>query len=197
GWPEGKAEVEGRGGYWEREWATPVPQVVDLAALNAHLRACCLRDRQRVQAGQTETIGERFGRESDNALSLPEVHFDPCVVQPAKVDKYQMVRFDNNRYSVPRAAAFQVVSVKAYVERMVVVLGSHVIAVHPRAYGQHQQILDPQHYLSTLQRRPAALDHANVFRRWRLPAVFGDLREALEKQHGPSRGVKHFVRVLQ
>ena len=71
-----------------------------------------------------------------------------------------------------------------------------MIATHPRSYAQHEHILDPQHYLRTLQHRPAALDHADVFRRWQLPAVFGELRESLEKQHGPTRGVKHYVRVL-
>ena len=110
---------------------------------------------------------------------------------------YQMVRFDNNRYSVPRSAAFQTVTVKAYIEHIDVVLGSQVIAAHPRSYGKPEQILDPLHYLSTLRRRPAALDHANVFRRWQLPALFGELRSDLEVQHGPNRGMKHYVRVLQ
>jgi transposase len=195
--PQEKPRVEGRVRHLQRDWATPVPQAGDLADLNAHLRGCCLRERERVQAGQNESIGVRFARESDKALSLPERPFDPCISQPAKVDKYQMARFDNNRYSVPRTAAFQTVTVKGYVERIDIVLGSQVIATHPRSYGKHEQVLDPQHYLGSLQRRPAALDHANVFRRWQLPAVFSELRTALERQHGPRRGSKHYVRVLQ
>ncbi len=105
--PQEKPHVEGRVRHLQRDWATPVPKVQDLAELNAHLLSCCLRDRERIQAGQSETIGQRFARESDNALSLPEPRFDPCIVQPAKADKYQMVRFDNNRYSGanPRSAA--------------------------------------------------------------------------------------------
>jgi type II secretory pathway component PulM len=59
---------------WQRDWATPVPRVQDRAELNAHLRACCLRDRERVQARRTETSGRRFAREHDNALSLPPFH---------------------------------------------------------------------------------------------------------------------------
>jgi transposase len=194
--PQEKPRVEGRVRYLQRDWATPVPKVHDRAELNTHLRDCCRRERQRVQAGQAQTIGERFLQERERALSLPEHPFDACIVQPAKVDKYQMARFDNNRYSVPRCAAFQAVTVKGYVDRVEVVLGSQVIATHPRSYGQHEQILDPRHYLDTLQRRPAALDHANVFRRWQLPPLFGELRAALEKQHGPRRGAKHYVRVL-
>jgi transposase len=178
--PREKPRVEGRVRYLQRDWATPVPRVGDLAELNGHLRSCCLRERERVPSGQAETIGQRFAREMDQALSLPGAAFDPCLVHPAKVDKYQTVRFETNRYSVPRSAAFQTVTVKAYIERVDIVFGHQVIASHPRSYGKNEQILDPHHYLDTLRRRPAALDHANVFRRWRLPAVFGELRAALE-----------------
>jgi hypothetical protein len=194
--PQEKPHVEGRVRHLQRDWATPVPKVRDESELNLHLRACCLRDRQRVQQGQTETIGERFAREAVKALPLAARAFDPCVSEPAKVDKYQTVRYDTNRYSVPRSAAFQTVTVKAYVDHVDIVLGRQAIAAHPRSYGKNEQILDPHHYLDTLRRRPAALDHANVFRRWRLPALFGELRTALEKQHGPRRGVKHYTRVI-
>ena len=42
-------------------------------------------------------------------------------------------------------------------------------------------ILDPIHYLATLGRKPGALDHAPVFRDWKLPACFADFRTALER----------------
>ena len=194
--PREKPRVEGRVRHLQRDWATPIPKVQDEAELNRHLRTCCLRDRERVQQGQTETIGQRFARECDNALSFPAALFDPCIHEPAKVDKYQTVRFDTNRYSAPRSAAFQTVTVKVYAARIDVVHSSQVIATHPRCYGKNEHILDPRHFLNTLQRRPAALDHANVFRRWHLPAVFGELRADLEKQHGRRRGPKQFARVL-
>jgi hypothetical protein len=58
-------------------------------------------------------------------------------------------------------------------------------------------VLDPVHYLATLGRRPAALDHAPVLRDWRLPESFTRLRQALEERHGPPAGARHYVRVLQ
>jgi hypothetical protein len=58
-------------------------------------------------------------------------------------------------------------------------------------------VLDPLHYLATLGRRPAALDHAPVLRDGRLPESFTRLRQALEGRHGPSAGARHYVRVLQ
>jgi hypothetical protein len=113
------------------------------------------------------------------------------------VDKYQTVRFDHNRYSVPRAFAFQTVTVKGYVDAVAVVAGAQELARHARSYEQGAWVVEPLHYLAALGRRPAALDHANVFRNWELPPVFAELRQTLEKQHGATAGRRQFVRVLQ
>jgi len=181
----------------QRRFATPVPQVADLAELNAYLRACCLKERERIAAGQTETIGQRFERDRAAALPLPAYRFDPCIHQAACVDKYQTVRFDGNRYSVPRPCAFRAATIKGYVDRIEVVANGTVVARHERCYARDQQVLDPLHYLATLGRRPAALDHSRVYRDWRLPAEFTELRQALEQRHGPSAGARQYIRVLQ
>jgi len=119
------------------------------------------------------------------------------VTQAAQVDKYQTVRFDHNRYSVPRACAYRAVTVKGYIDRVEVVDGGQVVARHERSYGRDEQVLDPLHYLAALGRRPAALDHAPVLRDWRLPESFARLRQALEVRHGPPAGRRHYARVLQ
>jgi hypothetical protein len=86
----------------QRDWATPVPRVQDLAELNAYLRSCALAKRDHTMAGKTQTVGELFEQDKRGALALPAHAFDPFVPQTAKVDKYQTVWFDTNRYSVPR-----------------------------------------------------------------------------------------------
>ena len=192
-----KPYVENRVYDLQRRFATPVPKVQDLAELNAYLRACFLEERERVVAGQTETIGQRFERDRAAALPLPAYRFDPCVHQAAYVDKYQTVHFDGNRYSVPRPCAFRAATIKAYVDHIEIVTDGSVVARHERCYQRDQQILDPLHYLATLGRRPAALDHSRVYRDWRLPPEFTDLRQALEQRHGPSAGARQYVRVLQ
>jgi len=113
------------------------------------------------------------------------------------VDKYQTVHYDSNRYSVPRPWAFRAATVKAYVDHIEIVADGGVVARHERCYQRDQQILDPLHYLATLGRRPAALDHSRVYRDWRLPPEFTDLRQALEQRHGPSAGARQYIRVLQ
>jgi transposase len=192
-----KPRAETRVRVLQRQWATPVPRVADLAALNAYLRQRCLDETLRTVAGYTESIGVRFARDQATALPLPAHRFDACVRQPAHVDKYQTVHFDCNRYSVPRKCAYRTVTVKGSIDRVEVVERGQVVAQHARSYGRDEHVLDPLHYLVTLSRRPAALDHAPVMRGWQLPASFTRLRERLEARHGRVAGGRHFVRVLQ
>lgn len=192
-----KPVVENRVKTLQRKWSTPVPKMQNFEELNAYLRTCCEQESQRCSSGQTETIGTRFAQEKAQAAELPSHRFDPCVRQAAKVNKYQLARFDTVSYSVPRNCAFQAVTVKGYVDRVEIVHQDAVVARHSRSYEHGDQVLDPLHYLITLGRRPAALDHSNVYRQWTLPAVFEELRERLEERHGARAGVRQYIRVLQ
>src|SRR5512135_2561887 len=89
------------------------------------------------------------------------------------------------------------VTVKGYVDRVVIAAHGQVIASHGRSLEKRTMILDPIHYLATLARKPGALDHAPVFRDWKLPACFAALRAELERIHGAMGGSRRFVRVLQ
>ena len=196
--PQEKPRVENRVKDLERQWATPVPQVADLAALNRHLRPCCVTARDRTCGGNAETVGTRFERDRLAALAPPVHPFDPCVIHPGSVDKYQTVAFDGNRYSVPRRWAFRDVTVKGYVDRVdVVAEGTAVVASHSRSYAKHERVLDPRHFLCVLQQKPAALDHAPVYRDWQLPVAFADFRRGLEARLGGRTGARHYIRVLQ
>jgi transposase len=192
-----KPRVENRVYDLQRQWATPVPRVADLAALNRHLRQCCLAARERKCGANAEPVAVRFERDRSAALPVPERCFDACVLRPAQVDKFQSVAFDGNRYSVPHRHAFRAVTVKGYIDRVTVVADGQIVASHRRSYGRHVKVLDPLHFLSVLERKPAALDHAPVYRDWRLPSAFAALRAELEARLGPASGVRHYIRVLQ
>ena len=192
-----KPYAETRVKVLQKQWATPVPQAAHLDALNAYLRERCLAEVSRTVAGYDEAIGVRFARDRVKAVSVPAQPFDACVTQAAQVDKYQTVRFDCNCYSVPRPCAFRTVTVKGYIDRVEVVDGAQVVARHARCYSRDEQVLEPLHYLATLGRRPAALDHAPVLRNWQLPESFTRLREALVRRHGGRDGTRQYIRVLQ
>lgn len=192
-----KPRVENRVYDLQRQWATPVPQVKDLAELNAHLRRCCLAAQERTCGQNTETVRLRFERDRATALTPPALPFDACVVQTGQVDKFQTVRFDGNAYSVPRRYAFRSVSVKGYVDRVAVVADGQIVALHARSYGRRERVLDPLHFLVVLAQKPAALDHAPVYRDWQLPPAFTQLRQALEARRGRAAGTRQYIRVLQ
>lgn len=197
-----KPHVENRVKFLQRNWATPVPHFADLEALNAHLLQCCVQDQQRTVTGKSESISTRFAQDRKHSLPLPLASFDPAVTHEREVDKYQTVAFDLCRYSVPRRYAFQKVKVKAYVDHIEVVAadaasGNQVIARHERCYEPRTHVLDPLHFLETLKRKPACLDHSSVYRTWKLPREISGLRDYLEDRHGPYTGARQYIRVLQ
>jgi transposase len=195
-----KPDAEGTVKAVQKRFATPVPRVNDLDELNALFRKRCEAERDRVVQSLSGpfTIKDRLAEDLAVAMPLPEHQFDPCVIKPAvAVDKYQSVAFDCNRYSVPRRHAFEMVTVKGYVDRVVIVAKGQVVATHQRSLNKYNMILDPLHFLATLDRKPGALDHAPVFRDWKLPACFAEIRSELEGIHGAMSGSRRFVQVLQ
>jgi len=194
-----KPDAEGTVKAVQKRFATPVPRVADLDELNTFLRARCEAERDRVVQSLFGpfTIKDRLAEDLATASPLPKHRFDPCVIKHAvAVDKYQTVAFDGNRYSAPRAFVFQMVSVKGYVDRVVIVAHGQVVATHERSFQKKTMILDPLHYLATLSRKPGALDNAPVFRDWRLPVCFHGFRAELERLHGVMGGARRFARVL-
>jgi transposase len=195
-----KPDAEGAVKAVQKRFATPVPRVESLEGLNAFFRERCVAERERVVQSLLGpfTIRDRLAEDLACATPLPAHRFDPCVIRPAvEVDKYQTIAFDGNRYSVPRSFAFQMVTVKGYVDRVVVAAHGRVVASHPRSLEKSTTILDPIHYLATLGHKPGALDHAPVFRDWKLPACFAAMRGELEQLHGALGGSRRFVRILQ
>jgi transposase len=195
--PTEKPRVENRVKDLQRMWATPVPQVKGIDELNVHLRQCCVTARERTCGEQFLTVSERFEHDRAAALTIPEQAFDACIMQPAQVDKYQTARFDGNRYSVPRRWAFRPVTAKGYIDRVEFVADGQMIASHRRSYGLHEQVLDPLHFLTVLEKKPAALDHAPVYRDWALPSSFVTLRQSLQANLGTRHGDRQFIRLLQ
>src|SRR4051812_46106461 len=184
----------------QKRFATPVPGVAGLDELNMLFRKHCEAERRRTVHSLLGpfVIGDRFAEDRAAAGPLPAHRFDPCVIhQAVAVDKYQTVAYDTNRYSVPRPFAFQAVTVKGYVDRVVIVSRGQAVARHVRPHQRHAMVLDPLHYLATLDRKPGALDHAPVFRDWELPDCFAAFRAALEREHGATAGGRRYARVLQ
>lgn len=192
-----KSDVERTVFALQRRFATPVPRVKDLDELNRHLLSCCLQERQRTVRGRKQTIGEMFQQELAAAGELPSRPFDACITHQRQADKYQCVSFEDVRYSVPRQAAFAPVTLKAYLQQVVIIHNGQVVARHRRSRVAGEHVLDPRHFLKTLERKPAYLEKTRLFAQLKLPEAFGELRRALEAQWGEREGKRQYIQTLQ
>lgn len=151
-----KGGVEGEGGYFRRNHWVPVPIACDLDDLNAQLLAACERDEHRVISGREQTIGAAILIERDHLLPLPAEGFDLAEISFPLVHAQRCVRVRTNRYSppVPPGTA---VEAKVYASFIEIWRDGERIARHERCYNRLQQILDLEHYLDLLHRKPGAL----------------------------------------
>jgi transposase len=192
-----KSDVERTVFALQRRFATPVPAVKDDGELNRHLLSCCLKERERTVAGRSESIGVMFEQEQRAATSLPVRPFDCGMPFIRQADKYQTVLFEEVRYSVPRHVAFEPVTVKAYLDQVVLVHKGQVVARHRRSRTAGDQVLEPLHFLSVLGRKPAYLEQTRLFKELMLPAAFTHLRAKFAALYGARTGTRHYIRVLQ
>ena len=192
-----KSDVERTVFALQRRFATPVPRVKDMDQLNRHLLCCCLKERERIVKGRTQNIGQMFQQEVAAAAALPPRPFDGCVIHQRQVDKYQCVTFEEVRYSVPRQAAFCPVTLKAYPQRVVLVHNGQVVARHCRSHQAGEHVLEAQHFLKVLERKPAYLEKTRLFKELKLPEPFAQLRRQLEGQWGEREGKRQYIQALQ
>jgi transposase len=194
-----KGSVEHSVGYGRRNFMVPIPEVASFQELNESLLEQCQADDQRQVKGQKTTIGQAWELEKPCLHPLPSHDFDCCVTRPVALNPYSQVIFETNRYSVPVEQAYRNLVLKAYPFRVEVLHLNKVIARHPRCYGREEEIFDPLHYLSLLEQRPGAFDHAKPIRRWRQewPPVYERFLRRLRMEGQGGQGVREFVRVLK
>jgi hypothetical protein len=74
------------------------------------------------------------------------------------------ITLDTNRYSVPAAYAHRRLTVKAYPDRVCIYFDGKLIARHPRRYGRHEDIEDPDHAKALIAQRHRAKEQRLMLR---------------------------------
>ena len=186
-----KGGVEGEVGFFRRNHFVPVPSARNLDELNTMLLAACREDEARTLEGRQQTIGEALAIERDHLLPMPREGFDLVEVSFARVDGLRRVRARTNAYSAPVWPG-TTVQVKLAAASVEIWHQGRCIARHARSYGRHQEILDLEHYLDVLERKPGALAGSKPLEQWRQagrwPTSYYRLWLALmERQGTPAR----------
>ena len=195
-----KGGVEGEVGYFRRNHLVPVPKVKDLAALNEYLRTCCQQEEQRRIHGKALSVGEAMGIEREHLLPLLSEGFELTETSFPVVDGQGCVKVRTNRYSVPlrTGTKTQARLLPAYVE---VWHEQRCVALHERSYARHQAMLDLEHYLDVLERKPGALAGSTPLQQWRergrWPESFDRLWQSLRERHGKQAGTREMIELLR
>jgi transposase len=193
-----KGGVESSIGFSRRNWMVPVPRFNTLAELNEYILEKCTSDGARTVSGQKQSIDEAFALEHAALLPLPAAPFDTGVRKSGScVDGYQTIAFDRNRYSVPTKYVGKPLWFKSYWNVVQIGTGSEVIAQHERSYGEEEYVLNPEHYLDLLERRPQAVPYARPLLQVQWPPEYWDFFRSVQGSLGPSRAGKDFVRILR
>ena len=125
---------------------------------------------------------------------LPAVRFDGARYKEAKVNRYSMVQFETNRYSVPTIYVGEKVTVKATADEVKILFKGTIIASHPRIYGRYQDQIKLDHYLELLLQKPRALGNTKVYKPQMLAPVYEQYRRNLNARS--HKGNKEFVKIL-
>jgi len=194
-----KGGVEGEVGYFRRNHWVPVPEAEDLAALNRWLLKGCQDDERRTITGREQTVGASLLIERDHLLPLGE-GFDLAQVSFPTVNGFGCVKVLTNAYSVPLPAGAQV-QAKVYAATVELWHEGRCIAGHERCYGRQQQILELEHYLDVLYRKPGAMVGSKALEQRRQaglwPASFDRIWQALMERHGKQKGTRQMIELLK
>jgi DNA replication protein DnaC len=127
------------------------------------------------------------------ALRTMPVAFDGFAEKSCRISATCLVAFERNRYSVECRYVGQVVTLRAYAERIVVMCGGQIIGEHARCFERGRTLYNPWHYVAALERKPGALRNGAPFKDWNLPACMTRLRERLTRH---ADGDRQFVEIL-
>jgi transposase len=163
--------------------------------LKAHVRWWCDEVANvRVHGTTRERPVDRLLRERPYFLPLPAEREEPYQTLSRKVGEDFCVAVDTNRYSVPPRHAGQPATVRAYAERLELLVGGQVVAAHARRHGRRGRYVLPEHeeQFKKHSHSRVLLEQAFV----RMGPVAKDYYEGLRAQRGRGAGY-HLQRILK
>ena len=195
-----KGGVEGEGGRFRRTHCVPMPVVDSIEELNALLQDWDDADDARRIGNRTMSVGHDWAFERELLRTLPAEPFDTALTLTPRVDRYAQVMVRCNQYSVPARFIGHRLRVKLSASTVTVFDRNTVVARHQRAIGKGVKVLDLDHYLEILLRKPGALPGATALAQARAGGAFTSEHEAFwaaaRMALGDSAGTRTLIEVL-
>ena len=179
-----KGTVENLVKFVRRNAMVPVPRVQSLDELNKKLLDWCQR--------QQQIRFKDWELERQELRSLPASPFKCSRTHIASTSRLLLFQFDRNHYSVPVEYGYRKLRVETFVDRIEVYDSAKLVAVHARCYSRGQKVMQLEHYLPLLAKKPRAVKNALVVRK--LPEVYQKLRVYLCSKE--LEGYREFAKIL-
>jgi transposase len=195
-----KGGVEGEGGRFRRNHCVPMPVVDSIEELNALLEVWDDADDARRIGNRTNSVGVDWAFEKALLRPLPDEGFDTALTLTPRVDRYAQVMVRCNQYSVPARFIGHRLRVKLSASTVTAFDRNAVVARHQRAIGKGVKVLELDHYLEILLRKPGALPGATALVQARANGAFTGSHDAFwtaaRKSLGDGAGTRALVEVL-
>jgi hypothetical protein len=160
----------------------------------------CRADESRIVSGQTECVGTRLLTEKEHLRPLAAEPFDLAEISHPRVDQTGCAKVRTNSYSVPLKPG-SIVEARVYPTTVEFHHHGNRIASHARCYSHLQKILDLEHYLDVLERKPGALRGSTPLAQWRAhgrwPQSYDRTWDRLIERRGRQHGTRAMVEVIR
>lgn len=194
-----KGGVEGEGGYFRRNHLVPVPRAESLEALNRQLLEGCREDEGRLINGRSRSVGAAMSLEREHLMPLAPEGFDLAGIHFPQVNSKGTVKVLTNFYSVPVSVGLHV-QAKVHAARVELWHEGRCVARHARSFGRYQHVLELDHYLETLLKKPGAMAGSTALEQWRAqgrwPAVYDRYWATLRERQGKQEGTRSMIEIL-
>ncbi|GAA1366476.1 IS21 family transposase [Arthrobacter rhombi] len=195
-----KGGVEGEVGRFRRRWLSPVPEFASIAELNEFMAGCDQKDQHRVITGRPITVGAAAAEEAPMLHPLPVDVFDAGTTASCKANHKALICVRQCYYSVPARYAGRRVSVRIGADKIEVFAEGSRVAAHVRAVHKFVHVLELDHYLEVLTRKPGALAGATALDAARASGAFTPVHQRFwdkaRARLGDKAGTKALIEVL-
>ena len=130
---------------------------------NEYLKEVCEKLNSKVSKNKEKSPYELFLEEKPTLLPTFG-KYEVARIEKLRVDKYSTISVDSCRYSIPDRLVNKVIDCKIYSNDIIVFWNNEQVAHHKKNHGKFQWVIDINHYITTLFRKPHALVNSSAFK---------------------------------
>jgi hypothetical protein len=148
---------------------------------------------------RAQTVGAGMNLEREHLRALAEEGFDLAAIHFPHVNASGCVKVLTNFYSVPLPVGVEV-QAKVHSSYVEIWHQGECVARHNRCFHRYQKVLNLEHYLEALTKKPGAFAGSTPLEQWRAqgrwPASYDRYWEMLKQRRGQQPGTRAMIEVL-